>query len=125
MPKELQSFFNRRQFVFYIARKIKKKINMNGLHSACIIGILFDEIYKDIFDDKEIKIYNFGTLCTRRTVIGTKHHVVLRKQTKFRDIKRMYLFLDESIKKVIDVYLDVDKTLEAYYNVHKKRKPAP
>jgi hypothetical protein len=114
MPEKLPLCIGRRMLISYVCRKLQYKIE--SIHVACIAGILFDEIMKDMFDSKEIKIYNFGVLRIYQLADQMGHDVVRRARVVKKGVKVLRLILDESIKNIVDVHLDVERTLEARYN---------
>ena len=120
MPEKLPLCINRRMLISYVCRKLQFKID--SIHVACIAGILFDEIMKDMFDNKEIKIHNFGVLRIYQLADQMGHDVVRRARVVKKGVKLLRLILDESIKKIVDLHLDVERTLEVCHNSKKTVK---
>jgi len=114
VPEKLPLCINRKMFVRYVCRRLQFEID--SIHVACIAGILFDEIMKDMFNNKEIKIHNFAVLRLYQLSDQMGHDVVRRTTVVKKGVKVLRLILDEAIKNIVDLHLDVEKTLEARYN---------
>jgi len=92
----------------YVNVKIGRKIH--HAHVFSVIMILFDEIIKDLMRDKEIRIFNFGTLALKKTNPRMYHNVVQRQVVLSDSHKILKLSLSPKIRKKLCSLIDIDKT---------------
>lgn len=95
-------------------RFVNKKINrvVHHFHVLSVINILFDEILKDLKDDKELKIHNLGTIQLKNMPPRRYHDVTLHKIMEAKGRKVLRFFLTESIRKKLTSSIDIDKTFK-------------
>jgi nucleoid DNA-binding protein len=104
MNKEI----SKKIFWRYVNSKIKRKIH--HYHVFAIISILFEEIVKDLLNNKEIKIFNFGTLSLNKTKAKKYYDVRFQKVMQSTGSRILKFELSKKIKKKLINYLDVDAT---------------
>jgi len=99
---------NKRMLWQYVNRKINGAIH--NTHVFSVICIMFDELFEDLMQGKEIKITNFGTLKLKEMKPRRYHNVRSRSmvQSEGHNILRFTLF--SKIRTKICEYLDLDQT---------------
>ena len=94
----------------YVNKKFKGIIHHYKV--LAIITILFDEIIKDLKQNKKIVIFNFGTLSLKK-MKPRRYHSVIFRQIMFAEGRRVLRFsLSSKIRKKLCLNLDIDKTLK-------------
>jgi nucleoid DNA-binding protein len=94
----------------YVNKKIKRKINHH--HVFSVIAILFDELSKDIRQDKEFKIINLGIFGVKRTA-PRKYFIKFRNKHLITRSKRKIFFkVANKFKKKLISFLDIDKMIK-------------
>ena len=100
---------NKRILWRYVNQKIRRLIH--HYHVFAVITILFDEMLKDLIRNKEIKIFNFGTLSLKE-MKPRRYHDVREKKVMLSKGHRILRFtLAPQIRKKLCDRLDLDKTL--------------
>lgn len=94
----------------YVNKKIKKTIHY--YHVFSIISILFEEIIKDLREEKELKVFNFGTLILQKTKPKKYHDVRYQKVMQAPAHKLMKFSLAKKIRNKLCNYLDIDTTFK-------------
>lgn len=94
----------------YVNKKIKRSIHY--YHVFSIISILFEEILKDLQEEKELKVFNFGTLVLKKTNPKKYHNVRYQKVMQAEAHKLMKFSLAKKIRNKLCKYLDLDATFK-------------
>ena len=101
---------NKRQLWHYVNRKINRMVH--HYHVLGVITILFDEMIKDLRQDKEIKIGNFGTFVMKR-LNPRKYFDVRERRVMLSEGHRIIRFiLAPRLRKKLVSRLDLDRTLK-------------
>ena len=101
---------NKRTLWRFVNNKIKRMIH--HYHVFGVLTILFEEMVKDLLANKDIKIFNFGTL-SLKTMKPRKYHDVTQRRVVLSKGHRILRFtLAAPIRKKLCDHLDLDKTLE-------------
>ena len=106
---ELPTSICRAKLWHYVCAKINYVIH--SAHVFAVIEILIEEMVKDLMEDKEIRIYNFGIIKLKR-MPDRNHYDFIKKDftiTPGHRILRFVIF--DKIKRKLCKLLDVDKTL--------------
>ena len=93
-----------------VNKKIKKTIHY--YHVFSVISILFEEILKDLREEKELKVFNFGTLVLKKTKPKKYHDVRYHKIMQGEAHKIMKFSLAKKIRNKLCKYLDLDATFK-------------
>jgi nucleoid DNA-binding protein len=96
---------SKRNLWHYVNRKIKRLIH--HYHVFSVISILFEEMVKDLKNNKEIKIANFGSLVLKDTPPRRYHDVRFHRMMESPSHKIMRLFLAKPIRKKLCESLDL------------------
>lgn len=110
MNKLFNDNVSKRSFWKYVNKKIKRSIHY--YHVFSVISILFEEIVKDLQDEKEIKIFNFGTIILKKTKPKKYYDVRFQKIMQAGAHKLMKFKLDKKIRNKLCNYLDIDATFK-------------
>jgi nucleoid DNA-binding protein len=94
----------------YVNRKIGRLVHR--YHVFAVISILFEEMVKDLCQDKPVKIANLGIITLQSTKPRWYHHVTLRKMVLSPGYRVMRFLLAKPIHKKIVSSLDLDRTLK-------------
>lgn len=94
----------------YVNKKIKRTIHY--YHVFSVISILFEEIVKDLQEEKDVKIWNFGTLTLRKTNPKKYHDVRYKKVMQAEAHKLMKFSLAKKIRNKLCNNLDLDATFK-------------
>lgn len=105
---------NKRMLWRYVNGKLNHSIN--HAHVFSVICILFEELFEDFKNGKDVKIYNFGTFQIRQMKPRRYHHVKLLKMMESCGYKILRFSLSKKIRTKLCNSLDVDKTFEDNYN---------
>jgi nucleoid DNA-binding protein len=92
----------------YVNRKIKRSIHHYHVYS--VITILFEEILSDLKNEKEIKIFNLGTLSLQKTKPRKYFDVRFQKTMQSEGHRILRFILAPVISKKLKKLLDIDKT---------------
>jgi nucleoid DNA-binding protein len=101
---------SKRKLWRYVNIKINRAIH--HYHVFSVITILFDEILKDLMDDKKINIHNFGTLYFAKTKRRQYFNVILRKFMMCEPHRILRFKLDWKVRKKMTSLIDVEKTFK-------------
>ena len=104
MNKEI----SKKIFWKYVNLKINRKIHHS--HIYAVISILFEEIVQDLLSDKEIKIFNFGTLSLNKTKAKKYYDVRFQRLMQSKGGRILKFELSKKNKKKLINCLDVDAT---------------
>lgn len=80
-----------------------------------MISILFEEMLKDLLAEKEIKIFNFGTLVLKKTKSKKYYDVRFQKIMTAPAGKLMKFTIAKKIRNKLCNNLDIDKTFNKDY----------
>lgn len=110
MENKIPVNVTKRAFWRYVNIKIKRTIH--HYHVFAVISILFEEMLKDLKQEKEIKIFNLGSLFLKQTK-PRWYHDVTKKQVVLSEGKKILKFkLARKLKKRLTGNLDIDKTFK-------------
>jgi len=101
---------DKRKLWRYVNKKINRSIHY--YHVLSVISILFDEMIKDLRSEKNIKIYNFGTLLPKTMNPRKYFNVRYQKVMESSGNRILRFILSPKIRKKIINNLDLDKTLK-------------
>jgi nucleoid DNA-binding protein len=101
---------NKRLLWQFVNRKIKRVIH--HAHVFSIICILFEEMFKDLQQGKEIKIANFGKFFMKEMKPRKYHNVRYMQVMQSNGYKILRFSLSSQVRKKILDYLDIDKTFK-------------
>jgi nucleoid DNA-binding protein len=93
-----------------VNRKFKGIIH--HYHVLAVITILFEEMIKDLRQNKPIEIFNFGTLSLKQMKSRRYHDVRLRRMMHAKGQRVLRFSLSSKIRKKLCDNLDIDKTLK-------------
>lgn len=106
----MSNSINKRDFWRFVNRKLNRRFNHS--HVFSVISILFEEMIKDLKEEKPIKIFNFGVLSLKKTkprryfdvnhqkVMLSKGHRILRFTLSPIIKKKLCKQLDKSQKEI-------------------------
>lgn len=97
----------KRDFWRYINKKIKKIVHHQ--HVLNIISILFEEMILDLKNDKEIKIFNLGTLFLQKNNSKKYYDVRFQKIMESKPAKILKFVPSKKFKKKLVSRIDLDK----------------
>lgn len=89
----------------YVNIKIKRAIH--HYHVFSVISILFEELTKDLLDNKIIKIKNLGNLMLKQMPSRKYHNVRTRQMEQTSGYRIIRLFLTTAVSKKICKSLDL------------------
>lgn len=101
---------SKRDLWHYVNRKIKRLVH--HYHVFSVISILFEEMFQDLKNGKEVKIANFGTLVLKDTPPRRYHDVRLRQMMQSSGHRVLRFFLAKPIRKKLCDALDLDSKIK-------------
>lgn len=108
MIKDLPRNITQSILVKYLSYKLGNVLDTSHIHP--ILSILLEEIHKSIKEDKELHIYNFGTLFLGPNPPRRVRNRITGEFKMSSGEKILRFKLTQSLKKIIRQFLDVDKT---------------
>lgn len=105
---------NKKKFLTYISKKIKKSVNY--LYILSVVSTLFEEIVEDLKNGKELKIHNFGILRLKKLKSKKYHNVAFRKMKIAPETKALKFILFKKIRKNLCKLIDIDATFKDDYS---------
>lgn len=110
MKEELPINISKRMFWKYVNKKIKGFFH--HYHVFNIINILFEEIVKDLKQEKTLKIFNFGELQLKSTKPRKYFDVNKQRVEMSKSNKNLRFLLSSKIKNKICQNIDINKTFK-------------
>ena len=92
----------------YVNKKIRRSINHYHIYS--VITILFEEMFIDLKQGKEIDIFNLGTLILATTKPRKYYDIKMRKVMQSSGHRILRFILAPPLSKKLKQMLDIDKT---------------
>jgi nucleoid DNA-binding protein len=114
MSKEIPLSIDRRVLWKYLNIKISRSVNY--AHTFGIMNILIDELIKDLNNEKQIKIENFGTLQLIKTKPRVYFHLKFRKKMKSSGKKILRFKICKKMRDKLAENIDLDRTFGDNYN---------